>query len=360
MALTSVDLRNVVVASTEIVNQLVLPQIESHVRNQGIELKQKMTTEMEEKFADEKQKMEEKFTIEKQNMQQGIKSDLQHEVVVAATEIVNRIVVPHMTNLLTKFEVEKQKMTTQFETEKRGLEIKFEEEKRKMVTQFETEKEKLEAKMEKIEEKFDEEKRTLASNLQQKEQDLESHLETEIETKVDSQKQSLQTELQQDITTKIIAQQSIIQQQLLDEMNAKVIFGAIRDHSSGDVSPGATITFDKLVTNYKDAMDISSGKFTAPKKGVYLFSVSAVSSNIEGYVKIQVTKNDNKLFWIDDGEGGNTPNGKQRNIAYVWMSELNSDDTIHLQIFSGSGYVGLHVCNDDFVHFTGQLLKTND
>ena len=68
------DLRNVVVASTEIVNQLVLPQIESHVQNQGNELKQKMATEMEEKFADEKQKMEEKFSLEKQNMQQVIKS----------------------------------------------------------------------------------------------------------------------------------------------------------------------------------------------------------------------------------------------------------------------------------------------
>ena len=57
MALTSVDLRNVVVASTEIVNQLVLPRIESHVRNQGNELKiefdnekQKLATEMEEKL----------------------------------------------------------------------------------------------------------------------------------------------------------------------------------------------------------------------------------------------------------------------------------------------------------------------
>ena len=53
-------------------------------------------------------------------------------------------------------------------------------------------------------------------------------------------------------------------------------------------------------TNYQDGMDIASGKFTALKKGVCTCSVSVVSGNTNGFLKIQVEKNNSLIFSIEN------------------------------------------------------------
>eukprot|EP00093_Oithona_nana_P011456 11456.XXX_386648_386944_1 [CDS] Oithona nana genome sequencing. len=98
-------------------------------------------------------------------------------------------------------------------------------------------------------------------------------------------------------------------------------------------------------------MDATSGTFTAKRKGLYMFTFTAVSASTEKAVYINVNKNGGQLFHIEDG------NAKAiANIASSWMLQLDENDTIGLTMESS----GLHGCSDeDWVHFTGQLLNAN-
>ena len=60
-------------------------------------------------------------------------------------------------------------------------------------------------------------------------------------------------------------------------MNENVIFAAVRS-SSGDMDRG-TITYDSLTTNIGNGMDASTGQFTCPTSGLYMFTFSAVSGD---------------------------------------------------------------------------------
>ena len=137
-------------------------------------------------------------------------------------------------------------------------------------------------------------------------------------------------------------------------MNENVIFAAVRS-SSGNMGSSGTITYDSLATNIGNGMDSSTGKFTCPTSGLYMFTFSAVSSNLNAdELTIIVKKNGSQMFLIDDEEG--TYSGaKERNIAYSWMFDLSTDDIVHLEMSTG----GLHADGADLVHFTGHLLHAN-
>ena len=138
-------------------------------------------------------------------------------------------------------------------------------------------------------------------------------------------------------------------------MNEKVIFAAVRS-SSGNLDSG-TITYDSLTTNIGNGMDASTGKFTAPTSGLYMFTFSAVSANKNtAEVTIQVQKNGSRIFVIDDEEDQKS-GADERNIAYSWMFDLSNGDTVYLSMHTG----GLHTDsgNQDQAHFTGHLLHAN-
>ena len=137
-------------------------------------------------------------------------------------------------------------------------------------------------------------------------------------------------------------------------MNEKVIFAAVRS-SSGNLDSG-TITYDSLTTNIGNGMDASTGKFTAPTSGLYMFTFSGISaSKNTAEVTIQVWKNDSRIFVIDDEEDKKS-GANERNIAYSWMFDLSMDDTVSLVMGSG----GLHTDSvHDNAHFTGHLLHAN-
>ena len=139
-------------------------------------------------------------------------------------------------------------------------------------------------------------------------------------------------------------------------MNEKVIFAAVRS-SSGNMGSSGTITFDSLTTNIGNGMDSSTGKFTTPTSGLYMFTFSAVSANTNTVeVTIYVKKNDVVLFVIDDEEDEKS-GANERNIAYSWMLDLSTDDIVHLEMNTG----GLHAegGTSDQAHFTGHLLHAN-
>ena len=101
----------------------------------------------------------------------------------------------------------------------------------------------------------------------------------------------------------------------------------------------------------------STGTFKAPKKGLYAFTLSAVSDNSKsGFVSIRVKKNGSASFVIDD-ESENPTEATEKNISFYWMLDLSEDDTVALEVVSS---VGLHAdTHSDWVHFTGQLLHAN-
>ena len=139
-------------------------------------------------------------------------------------------------------------------------------------------------------------------------------------------------------------------------MNEKVIFAAVRnsDINSGD----GAITYDSLTTNIGEGMVASTGTFTTPVAGLYMFTFSAISANSNTLeVTISVKKNGTQMFVIDDEESS-LSGAKERNISYTWILDLSLDDTVFLEMNTG----GLHVdstANADQVHFTGQLLHAN-
>ena len=139
-------------------------------------------------------------------------------------------------------------------------------------------------------------------------------------------------------------------------MNEKVIFAAVRT-SSGDMGSSGTITYDSLTTNIGNGMDASTGKFTAPTSGLYMFTFSGISaSKNTAEVTIRVKKNDSIIFLIDDEEDKKS-GANERNIAYSWMFDLSMDDTVYLTMYSGGLHAESH--NNDQVHFTGHLLHAN-
>ena len=138
-------------------------------------------------------------------------------------------------------------------------------------------------------------------------------------------------------------------------MNEKVIFAAVRS-SSGNMGSSGTITYDSLATNIGNGMDSSTGKFTCPTSGLYMFTFSAVSSNVNAdELTIKVMINGGQIFVIDDEEDKKS-GANERNIAYSWMLDLSTDDIVHLEMSSG----GLHAEGvGDQAHFTGHLLHAN-
>ena len=141
-------------------------------------------------------------------------------------------------------------------------------------------------------------------------------------------------------------------------MNEKVIFAAVRS-SSGDIGSSEIITYDSLTTNMGNGMDSSTGKFTTPTSGLYMFTFSAVSANKNtAEVTIYVHKNGAIIFLIDDEENEKS-GANERNIAYSWMFNLSMDDTVHLEMASGGLHADVAGAAGDQVHFTGHLLHAN-
>ena len=133
---------------------------------------------------------------------------------------------------------------------------------------------------------------------------------------------------------------------------SSVVFGAIR--KGPHVEKDTFITYTHLVINEGDAMDIASGTFTAKQSGVYFFTVSATTYIDSAHTYIKVMKNGRIEFEIDESQSGGITDKRYRNISYQWMLDLDAEDTVKLKVKSNRL---LCDAEDDFVHFTGQLVS---
>ena len=143
----------------------------------------------------------------------------------------------------------------------------------------------------------------------------------------------------------------------IEYANKKVIFSAVRDAApGGKISAGSIITYNRLVRNVGNAMNINNGRFTAPISGIYYFSFNGLTDPSDYYIYIGVLKNDVKQFEFYDDNRSRNYNTKE-NLSYSWTIVLRENDRVHLRVNNGKA---LWAPRNVPVWFNGFLLKQED
>ena len=136
--------------------------------------------------------------------------------------------------------------------------------------------------------------------------------------------------------------------------NQKVIFSAVRNE--GNIAKGTIITYNQLVTNVGNGMNINTGRFKAPLPGIYYFSFSGRTDTSSHYIYIDIWKNDVEQFDILDSNDSGNYNTFEL-LSYAWTMVLKENDEVHLRV---EGPKGLDVRRSSPVWFNGfLLLKSN-
>jgi len=118
---------------------------------------------------------------------------------------------------------------------------------------------------------------------------------------------------------------------------------------NGRVANSGTLLFDKSYLNIGNAMDTSTGVFTAPKSGIYHVSFSVLK---EGYAIVALLAhlrlNENKLGVVHVGDGLFSSQGSLQSTL-----KLKKGDRIDVWVAQGK----IHEVHKRSNHFTGWLLE---
>ena len=253
------DLDNVVKASSQVLNEVLLPQIgqilDLKLGQMKTELKQELIGTISAKVNEVKDDLmsvvDEKLTGKVEAMKAPLKSELQagfeQQIVSTSTSIVQDIIVPDLDQKLSN-------------------------------------------KVDKVKEQIMDDLRPIVAEMNATpdldaiviasstiiNQVLVPQMEEKVTSKVNQVKEvvkdELKSELDQDLKAEMIQQiaSKIIERQ--EEVDGKVIFAVAR---KTDARPGTKITFDTVIANIGDSMNNSTGTFTARRSGLYLFMFSA-------------------------------------------------------------------------------------
>jgi hypothetical protein len=123
---------------------------------------------------------------------------------------------------------------------------------------------------------------------------------------------------------------------------------------------GTPIPFDLAVVNEGNAMNLTSGKFTAPRPGIYFFSFTGLAGfpDSSSLVYFGVDLN---LNWNLIGSGfvseENTIASENSPLTIQSTLNLKSGDQVWLQI--GGRSTGTYLFDDSYhrTHFTGFMLE---
>ncbi|XP_046456945.1 E3 ubiquitin-protein ligase BRE1-like isoform X1 [Daphnia pulex] len=143
--------------------------------------------------------------------------------------------------------------------------------------------------------------------------------------------------------------------------------------NSSFVQKDKPIPFELSVLNVGDAMNLTSGIFTAPRKGIYYFSFTgnagfpASSSDVftddskkwrsSVYLRVRLYFNGTKMG-VGNVQEANTVAGQHSPFVVQSTLELNSGDRVWLQMDGMSPGAVLHEDKDfKFNHFTGFILE---
>ena len=102
-------------------------------------------------------------------------------------------------------------------------------------------------------------------------------------------------------------------------------------------------------------MNVETGKFTAPFKGVYSFTFSGTATSTFNYVAFPIMKNGQVFSWVVVGLDLAPGIEIQKYQAYLtssWMMQLNEKDTISIDNFFGT----LKPYRYHPLNFSGQLI----
>jgi hypothetical protein len=119
---------------------------------------------------------------------------------------------------------------------------------------------------------------------------------------------------------------------------------------------GVPIPFETERLNIGGAMNIKTGKFTAPRKGVYFFAFSGVSVlDRPGWLDVGLMVNG---VQIGRAECHSNPGGGEwETLTLQSTIELKAGDSVWLQIVVLQGAYLQDIIDRQFTHFSGWMLQ---
>ncbi|CAC5382910.1 unnamed protein product [Mytilus coruscus] len=117
---------------------------------------------------------------------------------------------------------------------------------------------------------------------------------------------------------------------------------------SKSVNLGANhvVKFDAIKTNIGDGYDASSGVFTVPRKGTYIFAVNFITSNKDEWLELDLIKNNKMVV------RGHAAFDKYTSGSLQAILELKKGDRIYIKHPRSSGL--LH--GDNYTMFSGHYI----
>jgi hypothetical protein len=119
---------------------------------------------------------------------------------------------------------------------------------------------------------------------------------------------------------------------------------------------GTPITFDLVRVNEGNAMDLTSGKFTAPRPGIYFFSFAGTAHLKSYWFYSHLYLNGNKI-----GESvvleNKVPVDRYSPMSFQWTLNLKKGDQLWVEIDYYGSDSFLYDNNNHFTHFTGFMLE---
>ena len=131
-------------------------------------------------------------------------------------------------------------------------------------------------------------------------------------------------------------------------MYGPIIFSAYL--TSGDFASGSYITgFAGFLTNIGESFNLADGTFKAPRNGIYEFSASAQSMNINN--RLTIVKNEAQILTFFNYSGNEKGH---MTLTFNCITELQKGDRIRLQVSSGNfrcnSYYGNCIFNGKFLY----------
>lgn len=140
----------------------------------------------------------------------------------------------------------------------------------------------------------------------------------------------------------------------VDVKSDPVYFFAQRStsYTATTVEP-STVPFQTVQNNVGSAMDVTTGVFTAPKRGVYLFEFMANDTPGGERLMVNLYKNDERIASTYADNHGAAPIPSILDLAEgdQVMVKIDSPDMTTPTLFGNATWVR------NFVHFTGVLLE---
>jgi hypothetical protein len=144
-----------------------------------------------------------------------------------------------------------------------------------------------------------------------------------------------------------------------DVKSAPVYFYVQRNSSYG--AENTPIPFDLALVNEGNAMDLTSGIFTAPRPGIYFFSFAGVaklsdsSSPVYFYSRLYLNGNQIGSSYVAEYK---YPVDQYSPLTLQSTLNLKKGDRVWVTIdFSGSYSILHDISNNHYTHFTGLMLE---